>query len=161
MELVSQQEFESTAVRHFESIAAKRNFAFHKAAPGIFEISGNGFILRIRRGVGHLRGAGDFVVTLSTSQSAQRDINDLSGEIGLRNFVEYYHGSLPFQEFGRMENFDKAMTEAVAATEKYCVPILLGDANSFEAVRKFVDQKIEISVMKCASASPRNEFGLE
>jgi hypothetical protein len=144
MAIISQKAFDEAVVHFFEPLALNKNLPFQKKKPGFFEIKGEIFVLRVRRGVGHLAASGDFLVTLSVGKPDWFNENDIRHEIGLGNFAEFHHERLMQQKFESLEDFYRAMTQAAEATEKYGMSILLGDVPAFQAVRMFVDRKIEV-----------------
>jgi hypothetical protein len=142
MPIISLSIFEATVVRLFEPLAQCNKLSLLKTADGIFEIPGKQFDLRIRRGIGHRKDSGDFVVTLSPKKSQFTLATDLTGEIGLGNFVEFHCEKLPARTWEGVGEFQLAMTRSVEAVEKFYLPILLGDEEAFKKVRHFVDLKI-------------------
>ena len=74
------KEFDNAVARFFQPFSERAGFPKRKLRDGIYEIAGQEFVMRIRRGTGHRK---DFLVTLSRKASLSRDLDDLhSGSWG-------------------------------------------------------------------------------
>jgi hypothetical protein len=143
------KEFDNAVARCFQPFSERAGFPIRKLRDGIYEIAGQKFVMRIRRGTGHRK---DFLVTLSRKASLSRDLDDLSHEIGLGVIAEYNGKQL--QALG---DYRREFAEAAKIAESLCLPYLLGTKTDFEDIQHFVERKVEESGIKTKSYHfPRN-----
>lgn len=142
METVSNQQFGEAVVRFFQPLADRASLPLKKLREDIYEITGKGFILRIRRGTGHRK---DFVVTLAPAESRSRDLDDLSDEIGLGVVTEYHGQELRAQDVSSLADFQSAVQDAAEMAGEFCLPYLLGTKTDYEEIRRFVERKVDES----------------
>lgn len=129
------KQFNASVARYFGPLVKRFALSLRERCKGVYEIDGNGFVVRIRQGTGH---RDDFVVTLAAKGSLPEDINDLEGEIGLKVIAEY-HG-MKYEETG---DYQRDFAEAGKVSEKLLFPYLLGINDDFDGLRQFVDRKAE------------------
>src|SRR4051812_42579460 len=132
--------FDDAIASVFKPVADRAGLELQKLPLGIYQIAGGAFVLRMRRGIGHLK---DVLITLAPSTEAPRDLDHLTREIGLNNIAEYYGLTVPEQDTFSVEGFYFSLRRVAEITEKVCMPYLLGQKSDYADIRAFVDRKIE------------------
>lgn len=140
MNIIADRAFGDAVTTFFAPIANRAGLELQKLRPDIYQIAGSDFILRLRRGTGHRK---DLLVTLSRLAVPVRDLDDLSGELGLGVIAEYNGVEFPRDDLTSEESLDSSVRRAAETAEQVCVPYLLGQKSDFDEIRSFVDRKIE------------------
>jgi hypothetical protein len=146
--------FDTLAARFFGPLAERAGLALRQVRDGIYEIAGQAFTVRIRRGTGHRK---DFLVTLSPTRSGTEDFDDLRSEIGLGVLADYSERPLKPHPLDSLEDWQLAMGEAAEAARELCLPYLLGKQTDLEGVKQFIERRVEESGIRTKKYRfPRN-----
>ena len=137
MKSESFKEFDDAVARFFQPFSERAGFPIRKLRNGMYEISGNEFVIRIRRGTGHRE---DFIITLAPKKSLPSDLDDLGHEIGL-NVIAEYNG----QQLQESDDYQGQFSEGARIAELLLMPYLLGSKTDFEEIQRFVESKVEES----------------
>jgi hypothetical protein len=140
MNKLANMDFGAAVTTSFRPIADRAGLELQTMRPDIYQIAGNCFILRIRRGIGHRK---DFLVTLSRLAASPRDLDDLSGEVGLSVIAEYNGVEMPYDDISSVQAFCASLRRAAETAEQFCMPYLTGQKSDFDEIRSFVDRKVE------------------
>ena len=137
--------FDEGVTQFFEPLAKRIKLPLQKLKDGIYEIAGETFTMRIRRGIGHSR---DFLVTLSEKSSTPLSPDELGREVGLGVIAEFNGQKLGTHKLHTTEGYLAAFAEAAKAAERYCAPYLLDLRSHLGEIRRVVEQKIEDSGLR-------------
>ena len=140
MTQVSGECFDDAVISIFKPVAHRAGLKLQKLRSGIYEIAGRDLVLRLRLGKGHFK---DVLITLAPSTEAPRDLDHLTGEIGLNVIAEYHGLTAPDQDTLSVKSFYSSLQRIAELTETLCVPYLLGQKSDYQEIRSFVDRKIE------------------
>jgi len=132
--------FEIGVADSFRPLAVRAKLPLWKLHDGVYEILGNEFAMRIRRGTGHGK---DFLVTLSRKTDLSTDPLELSGEVGLALFAEYAGATEEAATLTARDGSPSAFRRVAGAAERFCLPYLLGRRADFATVQQFVHDKVE------------------
>jgi hypothetical protein len=132
--------FDDAVTSLFKQVADRSRLELQKLPSGIYQIAGGGFVLRMRLGLGHLK---DVLVTLAPVTEVPRDLDHLTGEIGLNNIAEYYGLAVPDQDTFSVKGFYSSLRRVAEIAETVCMPHLAGQKSDYADIRAFVDRKIE------------------
>lgn len=132
-------DFDDSVTAFYKPIADRAGLQLQKLRSGIYQIVGALFILRLRQGTGHKK---DLLVTMAPIAASARDLDDLSGEIGLPLIAEYHGVEIPHEDITSSEGFYSSPRHVAEMIERFCMPYLLGQKSDFEELRSFVDRKI-------------------
>ena len=138
--------FDRVVSQSFASWVNELKMTLRQAAPGIYEIVGSGFIVRIRLESGHGQ---SILVTLMKAKDRPSDISDASEEIGLGvvarfNGLEFHTEQIASpRELAVQANYLSQMASKLLA------PYLLGLRDDFEFLLEFVQTLIGQSGIQC------------
>ena len=146
-------DFDESIVTFYKPVADRAGLELQKLRSGIYQIAGASFILRLRQGIGHKK---DLLVTMAPMTTSPRDLDDLSGEIGLPLVVEYNGVEVPHEDISSTVGFYSNPQRVADAIEQFCIPYLLGRKTDFDELRSFVDRKIDAAAWKPPYNFPPN-----
>jgi hypothetical protein len=124
----------------FEPLASKHDLSLSEAREGVYDISSQHFIMRIRLHTGHRRGLN---VSLRPASFREFDENEPGVELGIWLLIEFY-GHDPrdvFVEVSSDESFLKQVELLAVAAERYGLPFLLGHDKDWEIIKSGVERK--------------------
>jgi hypothetical protein len=130
--------FDSLVIRYFGLLAKRIGLSLRTLADGAYEIAGKSFLMRIRRGTGHLPSV---LVTISETKGRPQDVRDLTGEVGLSVIASFNGVDLPKGE-GRLQDMDAIVAQLATFAEKFGVPYLKEEKQSLAEIREFIENKI-------------------
>jgi hypothetical protein len=139
--------FDKAVGTFFKPLADRFGLPVVRVRHGIFDISSQHFIMRIRLHTGHHRGLN---VILRPAAFRDFDENKPGNVLGITCFMEFHGESREeiFIEISTDEQFLELARRLAMAAERYAVPYLLGEGKDWEAVRKMVERKTQEGVEK-------------
>lgn len=147
--------FDDAVARFFEPLAHRSNLPIQKLFDGIYEIAGQSFAMRIRRGIGHRKGI--LVTLLPTRDRYYDDLENIRGELGLGNFVEFNNEQLTESGIDTPEGYLQEAEKLAKSAERFLVPYLLGTRSDFIEVKEHVRKRGEEALREVKKYQfPRN-----
>ena len=137
--------FEKAVGTYFEPLAQRLGLPLSKVREGVYDLSSQHFIMRIRLDTGHRRGLN---VILRPASFREFDENKPGIQLGIGCFIEF-HGENPQDtliEVSTDEHFIERTRLLAVAAEKYAVPYLLGESADWQTVNEMVQRKTEKDV---------------
>ena len=139
---MSKDFFEIGVADAFQPLAARVGLPLKKLRDGIYEMAGEEFAIRIRRGTGHGK---DFLVTLSRKEDVSDDPLQLTGEVGLGVIAEFCGATADALALRARDGSVDAFRSSAEAAEHFCLPYVLGRRADFAEIQRFVEDKIQKS----------------
>lgn len=139
------QLFDGAVETFFEPFARKLGLPLSKVRDGVYDISSQHFIMRIRLGTGHRRGLN---VILRPASFREFDENKPGIQLGIGCFIEF-HGENPqdtFIEVSTDEDFIEQTRRLAIAAEQYAMPYLLGEGKEWATIKDMIERKTEKDV---------------
>ena len=135
--------FDQAVLQFFDPMAQKFGFSLNKLQDGIYEILGQKFAIRIRRGTGHRKGI--LVTLLPVQESYYNDLEKLHDEIGLGNFIKFSNKQLLEMPINTSKGYILEAEKLAKATELFIIPYLLGMKTDFIEVKEYVHKQSEVT----------------
>jgi len=137
--------FDKAVETFFEPLARKLSLPLSRIRDGVFDISSQHFIMRIRLHTGHRRGLN---VILRPASFREFDENDPGVQLGIGCFIEF-QGENPQNtviEVSTDEDFFEQARLLALAAEWYAVPYLLGEGKDWTPIMEMIERKTEKEV---------------
>jgi len=139
--------FDKAVMRFFKPFAQRLGLAIAKIRDGVYEIPSPHFIMRIRLHDGHRRGLN---VILRSAKLKDYSEDKPNQEYGIGCLLLFQGEDLKqiIVEVNTDEDFLKQAKLLAEASERFCVPYLLGQKSDFEAVREFMKKRGELDLKR-------------
>ena len=132
--------FEDAVGRYFAPLAKKLGVQLERLRKEVFGIQTAHCAMLIRKGTGH---RDNILVTLRAREPRERDLDDLSADVGLGVLAAMKGSEIPRISIDTNKGYlDAAEIEADAA-ETYALPFLLGTVTGFDAVEEFIRSQVK------------------